>query len=218
MSRRAALRTGVYGSAAVMAGGLGSTAAQAATEATDQAAGQASRTYDFNQGWLFGGEYTAGAELPGHHDSRFAHVTVPHTVVPLSWADWDYGDWQKRWIYRKHFSGTAVTGAGQRVLLTFDGVMTDATVVLNGTTVATHQGGYLPWTTDITGHRKKGGNVLAVIVDGRWLDVPPDARSRSCRGPTSPTSSPGRSTCSAAIAPCTSPPSSTPGRCSPSTP
>jgi beta-galactosidase/beta-glucuronidase len=30
------------------------------------------------------------------------------------------------------------------VLLTFDGVMTDATVVLNGTTLGTHQGGYLP--------------------------------------------------------------------------
>jgi beta-galactosidase len=186
VSRRAALRTGVYGSAAVMVSGLGITAAQAATAATaataqaaGQAPGQATRTYDFNQGWLFGGEYTSGAELPGHHDGRFAHVTVPHTVVPLSWADWDYGDWEKRWIYRKHFTGAAITaageGVGQRVLLTFDGVMTDATVVLNGTTVATHQGGYLPWTTEITGHLKKGDNVLAVIADGRWLDVPPDA-------------------------------------------
>jgi beta-galactosidase len=176
MSRRVALRTGVYGSAAVMVGGLGSAAAQAGTRATGtQAAGQATRAYDFNQGWLFGGEYTAGAELPGHNDGRFAHVTVPHTVVPLSWADWDHSDWEKRWIYRKHFTGTAITGAGERVLLTFDGVMTDATVVLNGTTIATHQGGYLPWTTEITGHLKKDDNVLAVIVDGRWLNVPPNA-------------------------------------------
>ena len=179
MSRRAALRTGVYGSAAVVVGGLAAPAAQAGTRAAGtQTAEQATRTYDFNQGWLFGGEYTAGAELPGHPDSRFAHVTVPHTVVPLSWADWDYLDWEKRWIYRKHFTGSAVTGAaadGERVLLTFDGVMTDATVVLNGVTVAAHQGGYLPWTTEITGHLKRDANVLAVIVDGRWLDVPPDA-------------------------------------------
>jgi hypothetical protein len=54
--------------------------------------------------------------------------------------------------------------------------MTDATVVLNGATVATHQGGYLPWTTKITRHLRKGANVLAVIVDGRWLNVPPNAR------------------------------------------
>ena len=173
VSRRRALWTGVFGSAAVMAGGLGCSATQAATEA----AGQATRTYDFNQGWLFGGEYTAGAELPGHNDGRFAHVTVPHTVVPLSWADWDYRDWEKRFIYRKHFTGAAITGADQsgRVLLTFDGVMTDATVVLNGATVATHQGGYLPWTIEITGRLRKDANVLAVIVDGRWLNVPPNA-------------------------------------------
>jgi beta-galactosidase len=62
------------------------------------------------------------------------------------------------------------------VLLTFDGVMTDATVVLNGTTLGTHQGGYLPWTTELTNHLRKGANVLAVIVDGRWLNVPPNAR------------------------------------------
>jgi beta-galactosidase len=179
VSRRTALRTGMYGSAAVIVGGLGSTAAaQAATRATGtQAAERATRSYDFNQGWLFGGEYTSGAELPGHNDGRYAHVTVPHTVVPLSWADWDHGAWEKRWIYRKHFTGSAVTGTGadERVLLTFDGVMTDATVVLNGTTIATHQGGYLPWTTEITGLLRKDANVLAVIVDGRWLNVPPNA-------------------------------------------
>jgi beta-galactosidase len=176
VSRRAALRTGVSATAAVVVGGLGTATALAGTRAT----GQAARTYDFNQGWLFGGAYTAGAEQPGHSDSRFAQVTVPHTVVPLSWADWDYLTWEKRWIYRKHFTGTAIAGftgtsAGDRVLLTFDGVMTDATVVLNGSTLATHQGGYLPWTTELTGHLKKAANVLAVIVDGRWLDVPPDA-------------------------------------------
>jgi beta-galactosidase len=156
-----------------MAGGLGIAPALAGTQANAQAA----RTYDFNQGWLFGGAYTAGAERPGHNDSRFAHVAVPHTVVPLSWADWNHAAWEKRWIYRKHFTGTALSSGGtDRVLLTFDGVMTDATVVLNGATLATHRGGYLPWTTELTRHLNKGANVLAVIVDGRWLDVPPDAR------------------------------------------
>jgi hypothetical protein len=106
VTRRAALRTGAYGSAAVMVGGLGAAGAQAATRVPEiQAAEQATRAYDFNQGWLFGGVYTPGAELTGHNDSRFAHITVPHTVVPLSWADWDHRTWEKRWIYRKHFTG-----------------------------------------------------------------------------------------------------------------
>jgi beta-galactosidase len=186
LSRRAALRTGAYGAGAIALGGLGAAAALAGADPAAAATLVAGRTtaatpataigsYDFNQGWLFGGAYASGAERPGYDDGRFARVTVPHTVVPLSWADWDYQRWEERWIYRKHFDGAGLTGHGDRVLLTFDGVMTDATVVLNGVTVASHQGGYLPFTAELTGRLKKGGNVLAVIVDGRWLDVPPDA-------------------------------------------
>ena len=133
------------------------------------------RSYDFSQRWLFGGPYVKGADQPGHDDSGFARVTVPHTVTRLSWADWDYAAWQRVWIYRKHFDGAAV--AGGRVLVTFDGVMTNATVVVNGATVASHKGGYLPFTAELTGHLRHGDNVLAVIVDGRWLNVPPNAES-----------------------------------------
>ncbi len=150
---------------------------QAAATAASAAAGpQRAQTYGFNQGWLFGGKYTEGSELPGHADAHYARVTIPHTVTRLSWADWDYARWQQRWIYRKHFTTAAIAPGQRRVLLTFDGVMTSATVLLNGKTVATHQGGYLPFTAELTGHlSKSGGNVLAVICDGRWLDVPPDA-------------------------------------------
>ena len=70
-----------------------------------------------------------------------------------------------------HFDGAAVGGG--RVFADFDGVMVNATAVLNGTTVAVHQGGYLPWSAELTGHLVRGDNVLAVIVDSRWLPVPP---------------------------------------------
>ena len=200
-SRRAALRAGVYGAGAIAIGGLavvpaladegaaaaatraaGTSAAQTlaagrtATMAATTAAATAVGSYDFNQGWLFGGAYTSGSQAPGYNDRRFAGVTVPHTVVPLSWTDWNYQSWQRRWIYRKHFNGAGLVGHGDRVLLTFDGVMTDATVVLNGVALAAHAGGYLPFTVELTGRLKAGANVLAVIVDGRWLDVPPDAQ------------------------------------------
>ena len=184
LSRRAALRTGAYGAGAIALGGLAVAPALLSEAAGRAAAPRATRlaaivtpfgSYDFNQGWLFGGAYTTGAELPGHDDHRFAEVTVPHTVVPLSWTDWSYQSWQQRWIYRKHFDGTGLVTRGDRVLLTFDGVMTDAAVVLNGVTVAAHAGGYLPFTADLTDGLTAGANVLAVIVDGRWLDVPPNA-------------------------------------------
>ena len=130
------------------------------------------RGYDFNQRWLFGGVYVAGSEQPGHADADFAPVTLPHTVTPLSWSDWDHRAWEKVWIYRKHFPGSEVGGG--RVFADFDGVMTNATVVINGVTVATHEGGYLPFSAELTGHLNPDDNVLAVIVDSRWLDVPPD--------------------------------------------
>ena len=177
MSRRSAL-IGLTAGAAAVAGGvtagelLGTSHPRPASAA---AAGEQGRSYDFDQGWLFGGRYVRGAELPGHDDSGYERVTLPHTVTDLSWAGWDYRSWEHLWIYRKHFDGAAVTGGRRRVLLTFDGVMTNATVVLNGRTVASHAGGYLPWTAELTGHLRPRGNVLAVIVDGRWLDVPPDA-------------------------------------------
>ena len=76
------------------------------------------------------------------------------------------------WIYRKHFDRPGPPG--DRVFVDFDGVMVNATVLLNGTVVSSHQGGYLPWSTELTGGLVTGRNVLAVIVDARWLPVPPD--------------------------------------------
>ena len=127
--------------------------------------------YSWNQGWLFGA-FADGAAEPGFDESGLAPVTLPHTVVPLSWGDWDPGRWQKVWIYRKHFSRPA--RRGWRVLADFDGAMVNATVVLNGVRLGTHTGGYLPWTTELTSHLGDDDNVLAVIVDSRWLQVPPD--------------------------------------------
>jgi beta-galactosidase len=133
---------------------------------------QGALSYDFNQNWLFGGTYVAGSAAVGYHDSGFAQVTLPHTVVPLSWGNWDHTAWENVWIYRKHFSGAAL-GEG-RVLIDFDGAMVNATVVINGTSLGTHAGGYLPWSVELTRHLSRGDNVLAVIVDSRWLNVPPN--------------------------------------------
>jgi len=169
-SRRALLRAGLVSAAALASGtALGAPAAEPRVSA-DAAA--SAGVYDFNQDWLFGGAYVSGAEAPGYPEGGFASVTLPHTVTPLSWGDWDPSSWEQIWIYRKHLNQSAV--ADDRVFVDFQGVMTNATVFLGGVQVAQHQGGYLPWSVELTPHLVAGDNVLAIVVDARWLNVPPD--------------------------------------------
>jgi beta-galactosidase len=169
-SRRSLLRAGVLGAAALTGNAIRRPAAARAAEAGS--ANSALGVYEFNQDWLFGGVYTGGDEAAGHPESGFSAVTLPHTVTPLSWGDWDVSSWQQVWIYRKHLAGPA--NAGTRVFIDFQGVMTRAAVFLGGTQIAQHQGGYLPFSVELTQHLVAGDNVLAVVVDARWLDVPPD--------------------------------------------
>ena len=101
-------------------------------------------------------------------------MTLPHTVTPLSWQNWDPSAWEQVWAYRKHFDAPPGT-EGRRVFLDFSAAMTHATVTLNGTEVAEHLGGYLPFSAEITSTLRPGGNVLAVRLDSTFnLNVPPD--------------------------------------------
>jgi beta-galactosidase len=172
-SRRSLLKAGVLGAAA-LTGAVARPPAPALAAESDSAS-SAPGVYQFNQGWLFGGPYVSGAEAPGYSERSFAAVTLPHTVTPLSWGDWDATSWQQLWIYRKHLSAPA--NAGTRVFLDFQGVMTSATVFLGGVQIAQHQGGYLPFSVELTERLAAGDNLLAVVVDAHWLDVPPDGAS-----------------------------------------
>jgi beta-galactosidase len=136
-------------------------------------------TYELNQGWLFGGVHAGGSADPGYDDSGFSEVALPHAVVPLSWGGWESAAWEKIWIYRRHLDGSLL--AGGRVFADFDGIMACATAVLNGTPIGSHQGGYLPWSIELTGHLADGDNVLALIVDSRCLPVPPHGARQGAR-------------------------------------
>ena len=172
LSRRRMMQAGLIGGAGVAALPL-LTLVSGITRTDRQAAGLA---FSMNTNWLFGGRYTAGSETSSYDDSNFAPVTVPHTVVPLSWKDWNYSAWQQVWIYRRHFSGAGLLDPhrpGNRILVDFDGVMVNATVSVNDHVIATHQGGYLPFSAELTGKVTGGGNLLSVVVDSRCLSVPP---------------------------------------------
>lgn len=95
-------------------------------------------------------------------------------MTELSWRQWDPATWEKDWIYRRHFDVPAEL-ANLRLFADFDGALSGATLTLNGQPAGQYQGGYLPFSQEITGLVRPRGNVLAVRLDaGFGLDVPPD--------------------------------------------
>lgn len=138
--------------------------------------GAASRLYNFNGGWLFGGQYVAGSDLPSYQDSDFTPVTLPHVVTPLSWREWDPGTWEKTWIYRRHFDLPGGL-SGLRTFVDFTGALTSATPTINDQPLAEHLGGYLPFSCELTEYLRDSGNVLAVKLDSTWQNVPPEGSS-----------------------------------------
>jgi beta-galactosidase len=122
--------------------------------------------------WLFG-PFVPGCTDMGFDDSDLTEVTLPHCVVPLSWTGWKPDSWQGLWVYRMSFKASAATRA-ERAWARFEGVLTNASLYLNGMLLGEHNGGYLPFEFELT-DALRTDNVLVVVVDGRWLlDVPPN--------------------------------------------
>lgn len=123
--------------------------------------------------WLFG-PFVAGCTNADYNDEDLVPVTVPHCVAPLSWEGWDPASWEQRWIYRQYFDAPPGLRSG-RAFVRFEGILSAASVFVNGRHIDDHEGGYLPVTVELTGLLRPKGNVLAVAVDGRWnQEVPPN--------------------------------------------
>ena len=152
---------------------LGRQAGGADTANATGRTGPASRTIPLDRGWLFGGKLDPAAIAPNFNDTAFAPITLPHCVAKLSWQNWDPKEWQDPWIYRRHFT-LPEECKGLRVFLHFDGVMVGATPTINGHTLEQHLGGYLAFEYELTPWLGAGPNVLAVAVDSRWSNVPPE--------------------------------------------
>ncbi|HEY3841501.1 MAG TPA: glycoside hydrolase family 2 TIM barrel-domain containing protein [Bryobacteraceae bacterium] len=129
-------------------------------------AGPAHLAMALDTDWIFEGKST---------------VTVPHCVTHLSWQDWDPASWERTWSYRRTFTPPREFH-GHRVFLQFDGVMVGAAPVINGHALPEHLGGYLPFRYEITEWVKPAENELALTVDSRWSNVPPEG---SPKGPVS---------------------------------
>jgi hypothetical protein len=124
----------------------------------------------------------ASAPRPATFDKR---IVVPFPIESqLSGA----GEWvapnQRLW-YRRAFTAPA-TSAGQRVLLNFGAVDWEADVYVNGTKVGSHQGGYDPFTFDVTEALKPGSQTQELVVAVRDpTDEGQQPRGKQVRRPRS---------------------------------
>jgi len=98
--------------------------------------------------WRFG-PFTPGCTEADFDERGLAEVDLPHCVVPLSWWRWDPVSWGRRWVYRTRLEPSRQSGT-PRSVLRFDGVLTGATLCLDGRSIVARVGGYLPFEFGLT--------------------------------------------------------------------
>ena len=96
-------------------------------------------------------------------------VDVPHTWNALDGQDGGNDYWRGTCTYEKQFAAPEFDKDTQCVYLEFAGVNASARVVLNGTQVMTHDGGYSTFRGEIT-HLLAKDNTLLVEVDNSVND------------------------------------------------
>ena len=74
-------------------------------------------------------------------------------------------------FYRKHFNSPCLKN-GERLILHFGAADNHAEVILNGTPVAKHSGGYLPFSVDITDLVQNENRLVVKVVDTLDHDYP----------------------------------------------
>src|SRR6266852_1354967 len=131
-------------------------------------------TLPINRNWRFNKSVVEGGHNRDFDDSNFERINVPHTNVRLPWHSFDEKSYEFVSLYRRRFK-VPPEAAGRHVFVAFEGVMTASTVCINGTRLGEYNGGYTPFSFDLTPHlNPSGDNVLAVDVDSsERADIPP---------------------------------------------
>jgi beta-galactosidase len=127
-----------------------------------------------NRKWRYSRTVVEGGHAKDFDDSNFDQVVIPHTNVPLPWHGFDEKTYEFVSLYRRRFK-LPPEARGKHVFVDFEGVMTASTVWINGTKLGEYNGGYTPFSFDLTPHLDfDGDNVLAVDVDSTERpDIPP---------------------------------------------
>lgn len=127
-----------------------------------------------NSDWRYKDNFTESYVAQDYDDAHFQQVNIPHSNVELPYNYFDEKIFQFISCYRKNFI-LSPENEGRRVFLDFDGVMTYATVYVNGEYAGEHKGGYTPFVVEISEQVRFGEeNTLAIAVDSREREeIPP---------------------------------------------
>ena len=102
-------------------------------------------------------------------DGATTTVDLPHTWNTRDGQDGGNDYWRGTCIYRTRFAAPQFNTASQQVWIQFDGVNASAHVVLNGSPVCNHDGGYSTFRANIT-ELLRDENELTVEVDNSKND------------------------------------------------
>ena len=102
-------------------------------------------------------------------DGTTTTVDLPHTWNARDGQDGGNNYWRGTCIYRTHFAAPQFNTASHQVWIQFDGVNASAHVVLNGSPVCNHDGGYSTFRANIT-ELLRDENELTVEVDNSKND------------------------------------------------
>ena len=127
-----------------------------------------------NRGWRYSPKTSEAARATAFNDAAFTRVVIPHTNIRLPWHSFEDKQYEFVSLYRRAIKVPA-SAAGKRVFVDFEGVMTAATVYLNGKKLGEYRGGYTPFSFELTGLLDPSGrNVIAVECDStERADIPP---------------------------------------------
>ncbi|WP_316745594.1 sugar-binding domain-containing protein [Streptomyces sp. MK7] len=154
--------------------------------------------FDRSHAWLsLDGAWDFRADPDQEHTSDATDGYDQRITVPFAWetpASGIAAHWLQTAWYRRTFTVPA-DWTGRRVVLHFGAVHHKATVWVNGTEVAHHEGGYTPFSADVTDALGDGEQLLVVrvhapadkldIAHGKQRSMPRDDYDGVCFTPSS---------------------------------
>jgi beta-mannosidase len=136
------------------------------------------RIYALDKSWVFkqadkeSSEFLPVAQFPTNiHLDLIANNIIPDPFIGKNELDVQWVG-EAVWIYRTHFPSPSLseTRTGLKAILSFDGLDTYATVVLNGKEILKTESMFVPERVDVTALLKKGEeNELEITFDSAYL-------------------------------------------------
>lgn len=130
--------------------------------------------YPLNNGWLYKEHFDQDDTMCCPESAGFETVDLPHTNKILPYNYFDEASCQFISCYKKTFT-LPEKGDGRLVYLDLEGVMLACEIWCNGVFVGSHEGGYTPFTVDLTGVVcREGENTVVIKTDSTERpDIPP---------------------------------------------